>query len=234
MKSNKRKIYGIISVATVLLFVGFITYLVYLRFKEFGDTPEHFRDFIASYGWRGRFVAVGIQILQIIIALIPGEAVEIGLGYAFGGVEGTIICYVGVIIASSIIFLLTKRFGLKIVEMFVSTDKLNSIKWLQDEKKLNYTIFVLYLIPGTPKDLLTYFVGVTKIRLSEFLLISSIARLPSVVSSTAGGSLAGEGNYLSAVIVFIVTALISVGGLALYNIIISKKRERKSEGNIKD
>lgn len=234
MKSNKRKIYGIISVATVLLFVGFITYLVYLRFKEFGDTPEHFRDFIASYGWRGRFVAVGIQILQIIITLIPGEAVEIGLGYAFGGVEGTIICYVGVIIALSIIFLLTKRFGLKIVEMFVSTDKLNSIKWLQDEKKLNYTIFVLYLIPGTPKDLLTYFVGVTKIRLSEFLLISSIARLPSVVSSTAEGSLAGDGNYLSAVIVFIVTALISIGGLALYNIIISKKRERKSEGNIKD
>lgn len=167
--------------------------------------------------------------MQIVIALIPGEAVEIGLGYAFGGFEGTVICYVGVIIASSLIFLLTKKFGLKIVEMFVSTDKLNSIKWLRDEKKLNYTVFILYLIPGTPKDLLTYFVGMTKIRLSEFLLISSIARLPSVVSSTVGGALAGNGNYLSAVIVFAVTAAISICGLIIYNIIINKKRGSKSE-----
>lgn len=229
MKNGRQKIYSAVSVAVLLLFTAFITYLVYLRFKEFGDTPEHFGDFIASFGWRGRFVAVGIQVLQIVIALIPGEAVEIGLGYAFGGFEGTVICYVGVIIASSLIFLLTKKFGLKIVEMFVSTDKLNSIKWLRDEKKLNYTVFILYLIPGTPKDLLTYFVGMTKIRLSEFLLISSIARLPSVVSSTVGGALAGNGNYLSAVIVFAVTAAISICGLIIYNIIINKKRGSKSE-----
>lgn len=227
MKS--KKIYSIVSVAVLLLFTGFITYLVYLRFKQFGDTPEHFGDFIASFGWRGRFVAVGIQVLQIVIALIPGEAVEIGLGYAFGGFEGTLICYAGVVIASSLIFLLTKKFGLKIVEIFVSADKLSGIKWLQDEKKLNYTVFILYLIPGTPKDLLTYFVGMTKIRLSEFLIISSIARLPSVVSSTVGGDLASRGDYLSAVIVFAVTALISICGLAVYNVIINKKRGRKNE-----
>lgn len=234
MKTGRQKIYSVISIVIFLMFTGFVTYLVYLRFKEFGDTPEHFGDFIASFGWKGRFVAVGIQILQIVIALIPGEAVEIGMGYAFGGLEGTLICYAGVIIASSLIFLLTKKFGLKIVEMFVSPEKLNSIKWLRDEKKLNYTVFILYLIPGTPKDLLTYFVGMTKIRLSEFLLISSIARLPSVVSSTVGGALAGDGNYLSAVIVFAVTAVISVCGLAIYNVIINKKRERKAKDGKSD
>ena len=113
---KKRKIYTAISIAVLVALIGFLTYFRMVEFRKFGETPEQFREFIESFGWGARFVALGIQILQVVVAVIPGEAVEIGLGYAFGAFEGTLICYAGVILASAIIFLLTKKLGIKLPE----------------------------------------------------------------------------------------------------------------------
>ena len=89
----------------------------------------------------------------------------------------------------------------------------------------------MFFIPGTPKDILTYFAGLTKIKLGEFLIISSVARFPSVISSTVGGALASSENYLWAVIVFAVTALISVIGLAIYNKLLKIKENKNEKTN---
>lgn len=228
---KKRKIYTAISIVVLIALVGFITWIVLVEFKKFGNTPEQFREFIESFGWAARFVALGVQMLQVVVALIPGEAVEIGLGYAFGAFEGTLICYAGVILASSAVFLLVRKFGVKLLEVFFPVEKINDLKWINNEKKLMYTIFILFLIPGTPKDVLTYFVGLTKIKLGEFLVISSLARFPSVISSTAGGALASSENYFGAVIVFAVTALISVCGLIIYNKLLKRKENKNEKEN---
>ena len=228
---KKRKIYTAISIAVLVALIGFLTYFIMVEFRKFGETPEQFREFIESFGWGARFVALGIQMLQVVVAVIPGEAVEIGLGYAFGAFEGTLICYVGVILASSVIFLLTKKLGIKLIEVFFPIEKINNLKWINNEKKLNYTVFILFLIPGTPKDILTYFAGLTKMKLGEFLIISSLARFPSVISSTVGGALASNENYLWAVIVFAVTALISVIGLAIYNKLLKIKENKNEKTN---
>lgn len=225
---KKKKIYAIVSVVVVLILVCLLTYFVFVKFKEFGSTPEQFRDFIQSFGWSGRLVALGVQILQVVIALIPGEAVEIGLGYAFGAIEGTLICYAGNIIAASVIFMLTRKLGIKFVEIFVSREKIDGIRFINTEKKLKRTIFILFFIPGIPKDIVTYFVGLTKIKLHEFLVVSSIARIPSVVSSTIGGSEVGDGNYLAAVIIFAATGAISLICMLIYNKL-SKKRSAANE-----
>lgn len=225
---KKKKIYAIVSVAVVLILVCLLTYFVLVKFREFGSTPEQFRDFIQSFGWSGRLVALGVQILQVVIALIPGEAVEIGLGYAFGAIEGTLICYAGNIIAASVIFMLTRKLGIKFVEIFVSREKIDGIRFINTEKKLKRTIFILFFIPGIPKDIVTYFVGLTKIKLHEFLIVSSIARIPSVVSSTIGGSVVGDGNYLAAVVIFAATGAISLICMLIYNKL-SKKRSAAKE-----
>ena len=143
---------------------------------------------------------LGLQCLQVIVAMIPGEILEVGAGYAFGAVEGTLLCMGGVAIASAMIFLLTKRLGVKLVETFISREKIDELRFINSEKKLKRLIFILFFIPGTPKDLFTYFAGLTRIKLSEFLVISLIARIPSVVSSTIGGHIIGQENYLSAII----------------------------------
>ena len=87
----------------------------------------------------------------------------------------------------------------------------------------------MFLIPGTPKDLLTYIVPLTRMKLSEFLCITLIARIPSVVSSTAGGALFGNGNYISGIILLLITGLISVGGICLYNFIMKKRTEKNGD-----
>lgn len=97
---RKRKIWGGISVGVLLALLVFLTIFLTNWFREFSDTSEDFQAYIDSFGAYGMLVGLGIQMLQVVVALIPGEAVEIGLGYAFGAFEGTLICYAGVAIAS--------------------------------------------------------------------------------------------------------------------------------------
>ena len=102
------------------------------------------------------------------------------------------------------------------VEAFVSREKIQSLIFLQNTKKLNILIFILFFIPGKPKDLFTYFIGLTPMKLRTFLILSSIARIPSVISSTIGGEALGLQNYTFAIVVFILTAAISGIGLLIY------------------
>ena len=146
------------------------------------------------------------------------------MGYAFGAIEGTLLCLAGVALVSVPIFLLVKSVGVKAVELFISRDKIDSLRFINSEKRLKRLVFLLYFIPGTPKDLFTYFVGLTRLRLHEFLVITLIARIPSVISSTVGGNLIQKENYIGAVLLFVVTGAVSLGGMVLYN----RLKERKS------
>lgn len=225
---RRKRIIAVISLVIVIALMGIIAYFAVYRFFSGNATAEDFEAFIEGYGWWGRFVALGIQFLQVFIALIPGEFVEVGLGLAFGAVEGTIICMVGVALGSLSVFLLVKKWGIRVVELFVDTEKINSLKFINSEKKLNYTVFILFLIPGTPKDLLCYIVPLTRMKTAEFMIISMIARIPSIISSTIGGNLFGEGKYSEGLILLLITGLISLAGLKIYDIIIRKYTVKKA------
>ena len=154
--------------------------------------------------------------LQVIIAWLPGEPLELGAGYAFGFWEGSLLCMIGIIIGSVTVFLLVRIFGRRFVTLFFSEEKIDSIPLLQDNKRLTLLSFVIFLIPGTPKDILTYGAGLTKMPLPSWLLICGVARIPSVITSTMSGSALGAKRYGFAAIVFGATLLISLGGLLLY------------------
>lgn len=225
----RKRVIGIVSVAVLVAVVGVITYFAIYKFMQIGKTPQEFVTFIEGYGIWGYLVALGIQFLQVFIALIPGEFVEVGMGLAFGFIEGTILCLVGVALASSLVFLLVKRFGVKLVELFVDPAKINDLRFINSEKKLNTLVFLLFLIPGTPKDLLTYIVPLTRMKLGEFLCITMIARIPSVVSSTIGGDFFGNGKYLEGIILFAVTGAVSLAGIWGYNLILKKRRMKNGK-----
>lgn len=221
--TRKRKWFSGISIAVVAVLAGLLTLFVWKWLASFSQ--DAFRDYIRSFGFWGWLVLLGLQILQVFIALIPGELLETAAGYAFGPLLGTIICYAGVAIGSWLIFSLTRRFGVRLVEVFVSREKINSLRFLRTETRRNGLIFLLFFIPGTPKDLLTYFVGLTDIKLGSFLILSLAARFPSVISSTFGGHLLGEQDYLSAIILYAATGLISLAGLMIYNRILRKRQD---------
>ena len=223
---NKR-IIGIASFLAVLTVFCVLSYFAVYRFLADGNSAKSFEAFIEGYGWAGRFVALGIQILQVFVAIIPGEFVEVGMGLAFGAVEGSILCLTGVGIASALVFALVKKWGVKLVELFVDRKKIDNLKIINSEKKLNTLVFILFLVPGTPKDILTYIIPLTRMNLSQFLFISLIARIPSVVSSTIGGDFFGVGNYTAGIIVLIITGIISLIGIFIYRKILEKYQSRK-------
>ena len=212
---RKRKLLAGISAAVVVILALLATWFIWCWLTSF--SREGLRDYIRSFGAAGWLVFLALQILQVFIALIPGELLESAAGFVFGSVFGTLLCYAGIAIASSLVFVLTRKFGVKLVQVFVSREKINQLRFLNTEKKRDVLIFIAFFIPGTPKDLLTYFAGLTEIKLSTFLVITLVARLPSVVTSTFGGHLLGEGEYVLAVIVYAATAVISLLGMLGYN-----------------
>lgn len=222
---KRRKRFAVISIAGFLLVILLLTYLFIRVFSPYMHSAEEFQAFLESYGWRGRWILFGLQCAQVVIALIPGEVIELGAGFAYGAIEGTLVCVAGIAVSSSFIFFLTRKFGAPLVELFISREKIDTLRFINSEKKLKRLIFLLFFIPGTPKDVLTYFAGLTKIRLSEFLIITLVARIPSLLSSTLCGGFLGNKNYLSAAIIYAITAVISIGGYLLYNRIVAKKQK---------
>ena len=221
---RRKKWLTAISVAVILVLAALATVFLWNWLASFSD--EGFREYIRSFGAAGWLVLLGLQFLQVFIALIPGEILETAAGYAFGPLWGTVICYAGVALASVLVFFLVRRFGIKLVEVFVDREKINELRFLRQEKKRNFLVFILFLIPGTPKDLLTYFVGLTDMRFSTFMAISLVARVPSVLSSTIGGDLLGQGNFWAAAWLYGITALVSLAGVIGYNAILKHKKKK--------
>jgi uncharacterized membrane protein YdjX (TVP38/TMEM64 family) len=227
---KRRKIISAIAILSILAFFVITAIVVGKPLLHFVSDSEKFRGWVDSQGFWGRLTLIGIMCLQVVVAIIPGEVIEIGAGYAFGAVEGMFLCLIGAAIGSAVIFAFTKRFGIKLVEAFIPREKINSLQFVKDSKKLDLLIFILFFIPGTPKDVITYFVGLTPMKLHTFLILSSIARIPSVISSTIGGNAIGMQDYSFAVLVFAITAGISIIGIIVYNKIL-KHNKKKSERN---
>ena len=178
--------------------------------------PDRFRDWVDERGLWGRAAFVGMMSLQIIAAMIPGEPLEIAAGYAFGAVEGTALCLLGALIGGAAVFLAVRRFGRRAVEAFFPAEKIDALPLLKNGRRLERWLFVVFLFPGTPKDLLTYCAGLTHMRLGRWLALSVVGRIPSVITSTIGGDALGAGSYGLAALVFGVTLLLCGAGLVVY------------------
>ena len=222
-----RNIYLLISVAvfTALMVLG--TVILGPKIVDTAKDPENFHEFIGDNGIISVLVFLGIQFLQVVFAFIPGEFIEIGAGYAFGGIMGTVLCLIGSALATLLIFGLTRLLGRKFTSIMIDKKDLKRLKFLNDDKKLVWLLGLLYFIPGTPKDLLTYFAGVTKIKFGTFMIISTFCRIPSIVTSTFAGSTFSEQKYLSTIIIFTVAGVLGIAGYLLYNFLSRKHIERK-------
>ena len=223
---NRRRIVSIASFVILILFFVVITLYVGKPMLEGFDDPEQFRQWVDSHGITGRLTFVGMIALQVVVAMIPGEPLEIAAGYVFGNLEGLGLCLLGAALGTAIIFAFTKLLGVKMVEAFISREKIESIRFLHNPEKRNLLVFLLFFIPGTPKDVITYFIGLTSMRLSVFLLISSVARIPSVITSTIVGNALGTQDYTTAVMVFVITGLVAAAGMWGYHLIYRKRAQK--------
>lgn len=178
--------------------------------------PEAFRLWVAGFGVWGRVIYVAAVAAQVVLAVIPGEPLELAGGYAFGAVEGTVLALLGIVLGSGAVYGLVRRFGRGAAAVFFSREQINSLEFLLASPKSRALAFLLMTVPGTPKDLLSYFAGLTGLGLWEWLGIVAVARIPSVIGSTCSGGAAGNGEYGLAGLVIVLTALLSGAGLLYY------------------
>ncbi len=193
---------------------------------EFVSQPEKFRQWVDKSGIMGKLAFVGMVFFQVVLALIPGEPLEIGAGYAFGAVEGTILTVIGTVLGSITVFNLVKKWGIKLCEVFFDRKKLLSLKILKDRKKRDLIAFFIFFLPGTPKDLVTYFLGLTEIKPSYVIFLAAVVRLPSIITSTLGGNALGLQNYFTALLVFTITLAISGVGVLIYKKVLIKRKNK--------
>lgn len=170
---------------------------------------------IQDGGATGVLILLGMQLLQIIVAFIPGEVVQVAAGMIYGPIGGSIIILVGCVISSALIYQLVHRLGAPFVQAMISEKHMQQFRGFENSGKLNITVFILFLVPAFPKDALTYIVPLTHMKMSTFLLLSTIGRIPGVVVSTYAASGLVKGDIMSSVIIFAVAAAILVVALLL-------------------
>lgn len=228
---KQKKRLGVGILLAVLAASALICWKVGKPMLQLAADPEVFRQWIERWGVWGRFLYVGMVFLQVFVAVIPGEPLEIVGGCAFGTIEGLLLCLLGGMLGSFAVIVLVRRYGIRLVELFFSKEKLRSIRFLKSSPRRTFLFMLIFTLPGTPKDLLCYFAGLTDIRLPALLLICTLGRIPSVVTSAILGDALGTRSYFLAGIVFIVTLAVSCGGLLLYQRICKRNASTAAGAN---
>jgi uncharacterized membrane protein YdjX (TVP38/TMEM64 family) len=197
-------------ILSVILGILFWPFIAQLRLPEY---REKFSLWIKQLGFRGILILLGVQILQIIVAIIPGGPMELIAGAAYGTLGGLALCLLGSLAASTVIFLAVRKFGAPLVVRFFGRELTAKYAFLNDTRKLSLVIFLLFLIPGVPKDTLTYMVPLGNIKLSRFIIISHFARIPAILSSTILGDSMISGNWILIALFFLIIAAMGILGL---------------------
>ena len=214
-KENRGKL--ILSVLKIILLAGIVVavpmYIYFfkrdllMRFDNFDDVVAY----LQHYETQSIFVYVGLQILQVVISIIPGQVFQMAAGYLYGFWFALLYAMIGAVLGTMISFLLAKLLGRDFLHLFLGEEKIAYYISRLNSKRGYTLVFLLYLIPGLPKDVVSYAAGVSDISLKPFLILSAAGRLPGMVGCLLFGMLWDRENYIGMVVV----AVISVAAFLL-------------------
>ena len=221
-RRDKVKIFKIIlMIFVVIIFIGVIIYLFpVMKDLSTKEGQIAFRDKVESSGFWGMLSLFGLQVANIFLIVVPGEPIEIIAGMCYGAFWGTIFVMVSACIITIGIFFLVRKLGRKFVYDFCSKERIEKIensKLFKNPKKIEMIMLILFLIPGTPKDLLVYLGGLLPIKASRFILISTLARIPSIISSTIAGDQLAVGQWQLGLILYAAIIVLVLIIIFIYN-----------------
>ena len=221
-KKRKLKIFKISLFIIVIIILTIITIYLFPVMKNLSSKEGQivFKQKVTNSGFYGLLLLFIIQVAQIFLFILPGEPIEILAGMCYGWFWGTIFIMVSSAMIATLIFWLVRKIGRQFVYDFSDEEKIKKIennKIFQNPKKIELIIFILFLVPGTPKDLLTYLSGLLPIKIRRFLAISTIARIPSIVTSTIAGANIAVGDWKKAIILYGIIVAVVLLFLYIFN-----------------
>lgn len=176
------------------------------------SSMDNFREYIRSTGSWGPIMFILFQVLQIVIAPIPGEVVQIAGGYIYGIGLGTLYNTIGMVLGSAMAFYFTRFIGRSYIEKLLQKKDYKWMALINDEKKFSVFLFIFFVIPGLPKDFLVYVAALTSIGSLRFFIILLVARLPWIIGSVAVGSTIHLEQYGSAIIISVISVIAFIFG----------------------
>lgn len=218
---NQLKIIATIAKFLVLLviLVGVPLYLWFFHreiLQEFSDI-ESTKEFFEQYRSQAVYVLIGLQVIQIVISIIPGQGIQFVAGLFYGLWAGLLISLAGALIGTVVTYYIAGYLGRDALYMFFGADRIDRMLRRINSKRGMILVFLIYLFPGLPKDLCTYAAGISRMKLSAFLIISMIGRTPAMIGSILIGRQLGEGDYTSVIAIGAAAIVLFIIGAIFHN-----------------
>lgn len=208
-KSKKIKV--MLEISLALIICGALTYgIYYIGIDKILVSIENMPVLLKVLSM------VALIILQMLFAFLPGEPLELASGYLFGNLLGTIICLSGSCIGTIMIYFIVQKFRHKIIDVMFDKKEVKKVENMLSTNKNLLFVFILFLIPGTPKDIITYVASLAKLKLSRWIILTTVGRIPSIITSTYLSSYLKNGNYMGALIILSVTCILVLVGTIYY------------------
>ncbi len=218
-EKHKKRIRTVISAINLLILCGIVigmpVYLYFTNpelFARFGSLEE-ISSFLIRHKTESAFIFIGLQIFQSVVSLLPGQALQFAGGYVFPFWLGFLYSITGVALGTVITFYLARLLGKKSLYVIFGEEKFLRFENTLNSKRSFVVVFVIFLIPGLPKDLFCYAAGVSNIRILPFLCLSLIARTPAMLGSILMGMMFYDGNYIGLVILGAAAVILFIAGI---------------------
>lgn len=222
MKQHAKRWKSIVPFCLILLVLTFVGIRWGKPIVALVADPTAFREWVNARGAWGPISMIAAVALQILVAFIPGEPFEFAAGYAFGAWRGMLLCMAGSFVGGCCAMFLARKFGVKLIRALFPKHDVANLEIFKDPERLTMLTFLLFLIPGTPKDLMIYALGLTPMSIFKGIGLTCLARIPSILTSTLSGHALGEKQYLAACIIYGLTGIVTLIAVLLY------RRHKKS------
>ena len=200
MKNFRKNWKTFLGYGAILLVFGLLLYYYqevheyFFQGWHFFSNRERVNKFVTSFGSYAPLVFIGLQILQVLVAPIPGEFTGFVGGYLFGIVPGLIYSTVGLSLGSLFAFFIARGLGMPFFRRFMGEEFMGKFEYIV-ERHGAFLTFILFLLPGTPKDSLCYLLGLSPMHVVTFLVISGVGRFPGTVLLTMQGNSVRSEHY---------------------------------------
>jgi uncharacterized membrane protein YdjX (TVP38/TMEM64 family) len=207
----KNRAYFILALVGVFAII--IAYEYYGQYFHELRNPKKIKSIILAYGQYSVLAFLVMQIIQVVAFFIPGEIMQIAGGYIYGAFLGGFLTLLGITLGSAIVYAISRQYGKPLIRRIISEKQLKFFDKLLKLGSVNYIVFLLYLIPGIPKDVLAYICGISDISFKNFMIYSTIGRIPGIFISTFFGERMYTGHKGILIAIAVIMSLLFILGV---------------------
>ena len=213
---KRKKVTAVLKLSLFLIIIIGIPLYFYFFQHDFIEELKNYKEVVAilrSYKTQGLLVYVGVMVLQIVVSIIPGQVLQLAAGYLYGFWLGLIFSLAGSVIGSFITYYLAKIIGKDAMHVLFGEKKINEVLDHMNSRRAVAIVFLIYLIPGLPKDICNYVAGLSELKFRPFIILSTLGRTPGIMGSLLIGHQLMQGNYTAAIIIGIIAAVLFILGI---------------------